>query len=147
MTLNSIIEKLLKPISEDHLQINDFGFGDLPTLATNRAVKYPLFWVTLNNVTYGGNAFNYNLSLIFADLAKDDLSNCLEIQSDMIQVAADVAAILSNIEDDLIEVENDFSFQPFAQRFADQTAGVVMDIRVKSTKALNDCEAPLKSKL
>lgn len=147
-SLNSVIEKLIKPIAEDHLQINDFGVGDLPTLAKNKgAVKYPLLWLVLNNVSYGGKEFNYNLSLIFADIAKEDLSNCLEIQSDMIQVAADFAAVLSNVEDDLIQIENDFTLKPFSERFADQTSGVVMDLVIKVTKALNDCEAPLKSKL
>lgn len=147
MTLNQLIYKLIKPIAEDHLQINDFGVGDLHNHATGKTVKYPLMWVVLNNGGYGNKAFSYSLTLIFADIAKDDLSNAIEIQSDMISVAADVAVLLrDNMEDD-IEVDNEFTFTPFSERFTDMTSGVAMNITVRTLEILSDCDVPLKSNL
>lgn len=149
MTLNSIISKILKPIAEDHLMINEFGFGDLPLHLKNKAVKYPLMWVLVNNATYSNRdkKFNYNLSLVFTDIAKDDLTDCVAIQSDMIQVAADVAANLMYHESEDLEITNDFAFKPFTEKFADLNSGVIMDITISAVKSLSDCETPLNSKL
>lgn len=147
MTLNKFIAKYLKPLAEDHLQINDFGFGDIYQIATTTGVKYPLMWTTLRGATYAGKAFNYDLSLIFADIVKEDLSNALEIQSDMIRVATDIAITLSNNSDENLEIEPDFSFEVFSERFKDMSSGVVLNIKVRSLEALSDCDAPYKSKL
>jgi hypothetical protein len=142
MTLNEIIRKLLKPLSEDHLMLKDFGFGDLTNYANGQDIKYPIMWVVLNNVRYSEKSLAYSLSLIFADIAKDDISNSLEIQSDMIQVAADIASKLVYAEDDDLDVSSEFNLKPFSERFADVCSGVVMDITIKSSKLLNECEFP-----
>ncbi|MEO6721439.1 MAG: hypothetical protein ABIN67_13810 [Ferruginibacter sp.] len=142
MTLNAVVNKLLKPLADDHLQLNDFGFGDLYNHATSTQVKYPLLWVSFSGLRYSNKAFNYTFSLVFADICKDDLSNVLEIQSDMILIGADFAAKLTAIDNDLIEINNDFTFKPFSERFTDLCAGVVMDFTIKSLKVLSDCEFP-----
>lgn len=147
MTLNSLIHKVLKPLAEDHLILNDFGFGDLENYAISGEVKFPLMWVVFNNAPFSDNAFTYNLSFVFADLAKEDGSDTLSIQSDLIQVAADIASKLYYIENDEVEVDTNFLLKPFTERFKDFTAGVVMDIQIKLIKSLNDCEVPLKSNI
>lgn len=147
MTLNTIIQKLFKPIAEDHLQINDFGFGDLYQHAATGKIKYPFMWVVFNGANYSNKTFDYSFSLVFADIDKVDNSRAIDIQSDMIQVAADVAGLLRNSDDDELEVINDFNLKPFAERFTDFCAGVVMDISVKTSQALDGCAIPLRSKL
>ena len=147
MTLHGIINKILKPIAEDHLQINDFGFGDLDTYAASGAIKYPVMWVVFNNAPFAGNSLAYSLSIILADIAKEDGSDALKIQSDLIQVAADIAAVLQYSDNGEIEVTGDFVLNPFTQRFADFTAGVRMDITIKNIGSLNDCGTPFKSKI
>lgn len=142
MTLNGIIYKILNPIFEDHLQLNDFGFGDLVDHATTKTVKYPLMWVVLNDVSYKNKAFNYSLSLVFADILREDKSNAVEIQSDMIQIAADVATKIRYIENNDIEIESEFLLKPFTERFTDFTAGVVCDLVIKSYQILSDCDVP-----
>lgn len=145
MTLNQVIKKLLKPIAEDHLQINDFGFGDLDKYATSGTIKYPIAWVLVNNIPLEKSEMNFNLSLVFADLIKDDESNTLEVQSDMIEVAADFAAKIIYHNNENIEADTSFTLKPFTERFQDLTAGVVMDITIKVTRALSDCNVPSKS--
>ena len=140
MTINTIIHKVLKPIANDHLMLNEFGFGDLHNYAKVNALAYPVMWVALNDVGYKGKGFNYNLSLVFADILKDDLSNTLEIQSDMISIAADIAAKLFYTDNDYLEVTSDFVFKPFTERFTDLCAGVVMDINIKSLVILSPCD-------
>lgn len=142
MTLNAILFKLLKPVADHHLMINDFGYGDLSKYATAGAAKFPLMWVVLKNVRYYNKGFNYQLSIIFADIVSEDLSNMVDIQSDMIQIAADVAAKVNGIENDFIEVAREFNLTPFSERFVDILAGVVMDFTITSLKALNDCDFP-----
>ena len=142
MTLNAIINKLLKPLANDHLMLNGFGFGDLSNYAKTNAITYPVMWAVLNDASYRNKGFNYSFSLVFADVLKDDLSNTLEVQSNMIGIAADVAAKLMYSENENIEVSGDFVFKPFTERFTDLTAGVVMDINIKSLTVISDCDFP-----
>lgn len=147
MTLNFINQKVLKPLAEDHLQLNDFGFGDLSNYAEGNEIKYPIMWGVLNNVSFSGNAYNFSLSIVFADIAKDDGSNIIAVQSDMISIAADIAAKLKFSDFDDLEIDDNFVLKPFSERFKDFTSGVVMDIRIKAIKSLNDCESPSLSNL
>jgi len=142
MTLNAIIQKVLKPIAEDHLQLNDFGFGDLSNYAASATIKYPIMWAAVKSLRHTGKVFIYNLSIVLADIVKDDLSNIVEIQSDMILVAADVAAKIQNIEDDTIEVIGDFNLTPFTERFTDLCAGMVLDLTLQVDSVLNPCDFP-----
>lgn len=140
MTLNTLINKTIKPLAKDHLMLNDFGFGDLHNYAKANALAYPVLWVAFNDAGYKAKGFNYNLSLVFADILKDDLSNTLEVQSNMISIAADIAAKLLYTDNDYLEVTSDFVFKPFTERFTDLTAGVVMDITIKSLTLLSPCD-------
>jgi hypothetical protein len=106
MTLNSLINTVLKPLAENHLQINGFGFGDLENAAMKGEIKYPVMWVVLNSAPFSTNAFQYNLSFVFADIAKDDGSDTLSVQSDLIQVAADIASQLYYSESQRLRSRN-----------------------------------------
>lgn len=147
MTLNGFINNILKPLAENHLQINDFGFGDLDTYAGGAEIKYPVLWCVFNSAPFSNNALSYNFSLVFADMAKEDGSDTMQIQSDLISVAADIAAALYYSDNDEIETDTNFVLKPFTQRFKDLTAGVVMDITIKNIASLNDCQNPFKSNI
>jgi sulfate adenylyltransferase subunit 1 (EFTu-like GTPase family) len=147
MTLNSILNKVLKPIAEDHLQLNDFGYGDLSNYAEGEEIKYPIMWVVFNTAPYSNNGFIYSFSIVFADKAKDDGSNIISVQSDMISIAADVAAELKYIDNNEIEVGESFTLKPFSERFKDFVSGVVMDVNIKVVQPLNDCETPKKTNI
>jgi hypothetical protein len=144
MTLNGIVNRVIKPIAEEHLQLNDFGFGDLANYAASNTIKYPILWTSFKNVRYSGKQFRYTLAFVFADICKDDLANELEIQSDMIQVAADVAAEINNSGFKDVEFLEEFTLIPFVERFTDLTAGVVMEVVILSDKLLDPCEVPKK---
>lgn len=148
MTLNQIIHKLFKPVAEDHLQLNDFGYGNVDQLSANHTVKYPLMWLIVRPVSYGSNTLNYSFSVMLCDKVNaDHPEQEADIQSDMIQVAADVAAKLVNLDMDGIDVDRAFTLQPFTDRFTDVCAGVVMDITIKVDKYLNDCKTASKDNL
>src|SRR6185312_6455151 len=117
MSLNSVLYNILKPLADNHLMLNDFGAGDLANYAASKAVKYPIMWAVLNNVPFSGNTLSYSFSIVFADMVKDDGSDTIAVQSDMIQIAADIAAALAENED--LEVTSDFLLKPFTERFKD----------------------------
>ena len=146
MTLNDIIFKIIKPIAEDHIQVKDFGFGDLEKYATTKEAKFPLVWVVTKSIDYSNNSLDYSFTLVFADIIKEDLSNIIEIQSDCITIASDFAGALRNHANDEIEVENEFTLTPFSERFIDVTAGVTMEIKIKTLEVLSGC-FPSKSDL
>jgi hypothetical protein len=138
MTLNELFYKVLKPTLEANPLLRDVGFGDLEKYGNSKAMKFPFAWVTINNVRRRDNVFDFNLSLVFGDVVNHEETNIIDIQSDMIGVAADIAGKL--VDDMSIETQENFTLDPFIQRFHDLTAGVVMDISITAGASLAGCE-------
>ena len=83
------IVSLIKQYQQSQVGIglNSFGFGNIVefgnTNNTGMTPTYPFVFVTPQNISYDQNIVTYNMSLIFADRINDDLSNEVDVISDM----------------------------------------------------------------
>lgn len=141
MTLNNLIN-LLKKYSQSHLQINDFGAGDLSDLAASKDVKLPIMWVSYGTGRYSQNQMIYNLSFFFADQIFDDKRNELEVQSDMLLIALDTFAYLRDNPDFNFQVDADATIDFFTERFGELTSGCAMSFTLRDPKPLDRCVIP-----
>jgi hypothetical protein len=137
MTLNEIYFKVLKPILESNPFIQDIGFGSIEEYGLSGEVKPPFAWATVQNIRRVNNLSRFSLLIAFGDIVAHDKSNVIDIQSDMIEVAHDVAGAL--IDHPNIEANEDFSIEIFEQRLHDLTAGATLDISISVPHTLINC--------
>ena len=72
-----------------------------------------------------GNSIDYAFNFFYIDRLKNDRSNQLEIQSVGTQTLDNIIRTLDDIG---IDIENTYTFQVFNQRFADECAGVYVNV-------------------
>lgn len=142
MTLNQIFD-LLKKFADDHLQINEFGRGPTNDIMLNQTQLFPGMWAATNGpVTYTGHAANHRMMIIFFDQLMDGKANEIEVQSDMLTVALDLAAYLTDNPDLPIWIDGDPSIDYFTENFTHLCAGVALTFTLKDPKPLDRCEIP-----
>lgn len=140
MTLNNLLDMLAK-FAKDHAQINAFGRGPTDDM-TLKDQLYPAMWVALLPSTYSEKAMNHRMAIIFYDRLKEDKSNEVEVQSDMLSVGMDLVAFLKDNPDFDINISGDPSINYFTERFTDFCSGVEMTITIKDPKPLDRCVIP-----
>lgn len=138
MTLNELIEKHIRTAVESSPFVKYFGVGDLEKYGLSGDMKFPFAWLTVRRVRRRDNVFDFDLSIVFGDSVNYEETNVIEIQSDMIGVAAEVAGRI--VHSPVLEMDESFTLDPFVQRFTDLTAGVVMDFTVTARASLAGCE-------
>ncbi|WP_343668731.1 hypothetical protein [Chitinophaga sp.] len=141
MTLNNLIN-LLRSYAQSHLQINDFGSGDLSDLAASKDVRLPVMWVSYPTGRYSQNQMFYNLTVFLADQIFDDKKNELEVQSDMLSIALDTFAFLRDNPGFDFQVDADATIDFFTERFGELTAGCAMSFTLRDPKPLDRCVIP-----
>lgn len=141
MTLNQLAA-LLKDFATTHPQINFFGEGVLPEIGAAKDVRYPMMWVTFERSRWHGSTQEFPLRIIFADQIFSDKKNNLEVQSDMLQVAQDLAAHLNDPKFDFIAGQT-FEMLFFTDAYTDLIAGVDMYASIRDLKPLDRCVIPV----
>jgi 6-pyruvoyl-tetrahydropterin synthase len=130
--------------------LNSFGYGNIVdfgnTNNTGMTPTYPFMFVTPQLVTCDENITTYNLSIIFADRINDDLTNKVDVISDMsIQAKRFISYIvrgmnqtpnLYNIMDTTLPIQG----LPFFERFNDFVGGVSIDIPIVIFEDINACD-------
>jgi len=158
-TLNQHIT-LLRNYSNSHLQINSFGVGDAwelvesftqsngvigedGTVVANRT--YPVMWVEISSSNLSGNVLTDNYNIYFADLVNKDERNETEVLSDMKLLCLDLAAYLKQSSDisDLMNINFEFTFDDFTEKFNDEVAGWVMSLQVTQPYNYSLCAVPI----
>lgn len=141
MTLNNV-KDLLKKFADDHAQINDFELGPSESF-TSKIRNYPAMWVVVPSASYTANALNYRMAVIFCDLLREDNSNELEVQSDMLSIGMDFVAYMTDNMDFDLYIDGDPSINFFTEKFTAYTSGVELTINLKDPKPLDRCVIPL----
>ena len=156
MTYQEIVNRI-QTVVNNHLQLADFGYGDLSDLKTrfenssgDAAVQADYPYVFLNPGSHNRNltVITYNFNMIVMDMARGEVSdqpynNMLAIQSQCQQYIDDIIAILYYDFQDQPEVmRTNLTYTPFNERFQDDVAGMTVNLQIEVPAPLNACIAP-----
>ena len=136
-------------ISQQGIGLNSFGHGNVVMFGMTESgmtPTYPFLFVTPQNISYDENIITYTMQLIFADRINDDMSNEIDVISDMdIQARRFMSFIKRGMNQtpDLYEkmdiVLPTFAV-PFQERFNDFVGGVALDCNFVVFTDINACD-------
>lgn len=146
------IVSLIKQYQQSQVGIglNSFGFGNIVEFGntdnTGMTPTYPFVFVTPQNVSYEENIVTYNMSLIFADRINDDLSNEVDVISDMDIQARRFMSFIKRGMNQTPDLYNKMDIVlptnavPFQERFNDFVGGVALDCNFVVFTDINACD-------
>ncbi len=159
MTYKEIINRF-RTITEDHLMLEDFGYGNLSDLKyvsqlgdDEERVSYPYLYLLPSPSTRQGPVMEYSFSMIVMDMARpedgantDKFDNYITIQSQCQQYIDDVLAQLYYFYKDKPEIElTGITYTPFKEKYQDVVAGMTATIKIAVPTPLNECIAPFNN--
>tara|TARA_R100001082_G_scaffold5791_1_gene3923 strand:- start:698 stop:1207 length:510 start_codon:yes stop_codon:yes gene_type:complete len=152
---NNVIDTI-KCIGEQHLNIKTVTNGDIWEIDLERTNIFPLFHINpvSVNINQGQRVFNFQLFIM--DLVEPNEANEQEVMSDTLEIMTDIISIFkhgeilytydaSAGEEPRYFINNDFTCEPFTERFANSVTGWVMDLEVIVESELNSCNVPIDS--
>lgn len=132
MTLYETID-LLKKIALKHPNIGSASEGNIyEYMNANPSIKYGVFFITQGTHSQDEMFNHFEFTLFYVDRLVDDMDeNRLQIQSIGKEMLSNILTFFCEEFD--AECEN-ISFQPFTQRFVDETAGIYSTITIDVPK-------------
>ena len=132
MTLYETID-WLKKIALKHPNIGSASEGNIyEYMNANPSVKYGVFFITQGTHSQDEMFNHFEFTLFYVDRLVDDMEeNRLQIQSIGKEILSNILTFFCEEFD--AECEN-ISFQPFTQRFVDETAGIYSTITIDMPK-------------
>lgn len=136
-------------ISQEGIGLNSFGHGNIVEFGASpsgNTPTYPFLFATPISVSYDENITTWTIQLIFADRINDDLSNEIDVISDMsIQAKRFMSYIKRGFAQtpDLynkMDCNLPVTAQPIMERFNDFIGGVSLDIEIIVFEDINACD-------
>jgi hypothetical protein len=136
-------------ISQEGIGLNSFGHGNIVMFGMTESgmtPTYPFMFVTPQNISYDENIITYTLQLIFADRINDDMSNEIDVISDMdIQARRFMSYIRRGMNQDpplwnYMDCNLPLTGLPFLERFNDYVGGISIDMEVIIRTDINACD-------
>ena len=126
MTLVEVI-KVIEVIAARQPSVHMIIENDVFRLNEKADARYGVFaWTQGQHSTrVDGNSIDFAFNFFYIDRLKNDRSNQLEIQSVGTQTLDNIIRTLDDIG---IDIDNTYTFQVFNQRFADECAGVYVNV-------------------
>ena len=161
MTYKEIINRF-RTITDNHLMLQDFGYGDLSDLkyvsqlgTEEERVSYPYLYLLPSSSNRNGPVMNYSFNMIIMDMARpedgadtDAYDNYITIQSQCQQYIDDVLAQLYYFYKDQPEIAlTGITYTPFKEKYQDVVAGMTATISIAVPTPLNECIAPFDNRL
>ena len=160
MNYKDVVDRI-RQVVFDHKMLVDFGYGQLSDIKTRAQgdgldgdtndADYPYCFLNPQPHVRTETQITYNFNMILMDMAReeegDDYQNFLAIQSDCIQYIDDIVARLYYHYKDQPEVQFNYSYNPFYERFQDQLAGATANLSIIVPTNINDCIAPFNKVL
>lgn len=140
MITKNILYQYFKDFADNHLQIKDYGYGDLWEISSSQATQYPLFWVSPQPSSISGNEISYNFNILIGDRVEDGDGNKVEVESDTFQIGLDLLATL-NLHTEL-DLDKNNTLTPFIHDFKDRIAGHLITLSVSAPFNYNECAVP-----
>ena len=150
---NNVIDTL-KCVGEQHLNIHSVTSGDIWEIDLEKNTLFPLFHINPVNVSVGMNTRTFNFQLFVMDLVEPDESNEQEVLSDCLEIMNDIIAVYKHGEilysydaaageEQRYFIDNDFTIEPFTERFDNAVTGWVMSFAITVENELNSCNIPI----
>tara|TARA_R110000787_G_scaffold166108_1_gene279135 strand:+ start:38 stop:598 length:561 start_codon:yes stop_codon:yes gene_type:complete len=170
-TYNNVINTLLR-MGEYHQQISSTSVGDIWEINLEKMEKMPLLHVNPTSVVTGDSQLTYNFQIFICDLVSErenwtennaganfsklvkTLSNEQDVFNETLQIATDFIGMLrhsaqqsANLVNDinvpLYFTQDQFTLEPFQERFDNLLCGYVFQIGILVQNDFQTCEIPL----
>lgn len=170
-TYNNVVNFLLR-LGEYHDQISTTSVGDIWEINLEKMQKMPLLHINPTSVVTGDSQLTYNFQIFIADVVseKDNwtmnnananftklvktLNNEQDVFNQTLQIATDFIGMLRHSErqslagvDDINEAiyftEDQFTLEPFQERFDNLLCGYVFQIGVLVQNDFQTCNIPV----
>jgi hypothetical protein len=139
---------LFKQISDKHLLIGSFGYGELediePFIGVNKL--YTMMWVSLDNTTVENQMIRREYNIIVGDLLLNGRENYVDILDNSEQICFDILNILFQNGQKTYEVIGSPTITPFTERFSETLAGSTLNVVIETDNAFTlsgNCNAML----
>jgi hypothetical protein len=172
-TYNNVVNTLLR-LGEFHDQISTTSVGDIFDINLEKMQKFPLLHINPTSVTTGDSQLTYNFQIFIMDMVseKEDwtknnasaefpklyktLSNEQDVLNETLQIATDFIGMLRHSEQQSLAGTNDinapiyftqdqFTIEPFSERFDNLCCGFVFTIGVLVQNDFQTCIIPVTS--
>ena len=169
-TYNNVINTLCR-LGEYHQQISTVSVGDIYDLSLEKMEKFPLLHINPLNVSTGDSELVYNFQIFIMDMVseKNDWktkqqteltklvntkNNEQEVWNQTLEIATDFIGMLRHSSRQSLEGVNDinapiyftqdqFTIEPFQERFDNLCCGWVFQIGVKVMNDFDTCNIPV----
>ena len=152
-TYNNVVNTL-KCLGEQHLEIQSTTTGDITDIDLEKNTLFPLYHINPVSVDVSMSQKTFNFQLFVMDIVDADGDAEQTVLSDTLQIITDLIAILkhgeilygydaSHGEEERYFVDDDFSIEPFTERFDNSVTGWIVDVGIIVESELNSCDIPI----
>ena len=169
-TYNNVVNTIAR-LGEYHEQISTVSIGDIYDISLEKLEKYPLLHINPVSVTTGDSQLIYNFQIFVMDLVSEKSdwqteqhslltklvntkNNEQEVFNQTLEIATDFIGMLRHSTRQSLEGTNDinkalyftqdqFTIEPFSERFDNLCCGWVFNIGVKVMNDFDTCEIPV----
>ena len=172
-TYNNVVNTLLR-LGEYHEQISTTSVGDIFDINLEKMQKFPLLHINPTNVSTGDSQLVYNFQIFVMDMVTErenwtennasanfpklvkTLSNEQDVFNETLQIATDFigmlrhstrqsAAGVNDINVPLYFTQDQFTLEPFSERFDNLCCGFVFNIGVLVQNDFQTCDIPVQT--
>ena len=170
-TYNNVLNTLLR-LGEYHEQISTTSVGDIWEINIEKMEKMPLMHINPTSVVTGDSQLTYNFQIFICDLVSEKeewtennasanftklvktLSNEQDVFNETLQIATDFIGMLRHSERQSAEgvdninlpiyfTQDQFTLEPFQERFDNLLCGYVFQIGVLVQNDFQTCDIPV----
>ena len=152
-TYSNVINTL-KCLGEQHLEIKSTTTGDITDIDLEKNTLFPLYHINPVSVDVSMSQKTFNFQLFVMDIVDADGDAEQTVLSDTLQIITDIIAILkhgeilygydaSHGEEERYFVDDDFSIEPFTERFDNSVTGWIVDVGIIVESELDSCTIPI----
>ena len=173
-TYNNVVNTLLR-LGEMHKQISTTSVGDIFSVNLEKMQKFPLLHINPTSVATGDSQLTYNFQIFIMDMVTEKanwtenneqadfpklvktLSNEQDVFNETLQIVTDFIGMLrhstrqssskvGDINEPLYFTQDQFTIEPFQERFDNLCCGWVFNIGVLVQNDFQTCEIPVINK-
>ena len=173
-TYNNVVNTLLR-LGEYHKQISTTSVGDIYDINLEKMQKFPLLHINPTSVATGDSQLTYNFQIFIMDMVTEKaewtennadaefsklyktLSNEQDVFNETLQICTDFIGMLrhssrqslagvNDVNEPLYFTQDQFTIEPFQERFDNLCCGWVFNIGVLVQNDFQTCNIPVSPK-